>query len=117
MHACLPFSLLVLLGVAAIEPVHFHNQCRIYASEGILYHCRFEKVLDDNEKFDETGDNSGSTTIGRFARKLLLEQEFHDTMLPRLPVPIAREIQKNLDERPKVNCQANVRSGKKSTSH
>ncbi|KAL3927731.1 MAG: hypothetical protein SGPRY_002687, partial [Prymnesium sp.] len=63
---------------------------------------RTSRVLDDNEKFDETGDNSGSTTIGRFARKLLLEQEFHDTMLPRLPVPIAREIQKNLDERPKV---------------
>lgn len=62
---------------------------------------RFEKVLDDEEQLDEVGDNS-MTTIGRFARKLLLEQEYHDTMLPRLPVPVQREIQKKLEERPPV---------------
>ena len=37
-------------------------------------HSRFEKYLDDKESFDEAGDGSGTTTVGAFIRKLLLEQ-------------------------------------------
>eukprot|EP00326_Haptolina_ericina_P000151 CAMPEP_0181219698 /NCGR_PEP_ID=MMETSP1096-20121128/28429_1 /TAXON_ID=156174 ORGANISM="Chrysochromulina ericina, Strain CCMP281" /NCGR_SAMPLE_ID=MMETSP1096 /ASSEMBLY_ACC=CAM_ASM_000453 /LENGTH=297 /DNA_ID=CAMNT_0023312125 /DNA_START=59 /DNA_END=949 /DNA_ORIENTATION=- len=61
-----------------------------------------EKYIDDAETFDETGEQNASSSIpvGQFLRRILVEQEFHDTMLPRLPVPIARAIQKNLDENP-----------------
>ena len=58
-----------------------------------------EKYASDEEKFDEGGEGN-EVTIGRFVRRLLTEQEFYDTMLPRLPVPIAREMQKKLDELP-----------------
>ena len=61
---------------------------------------RFDKLLDDEETFNESGDGGSQTSVGRFVRKILLEQEYHDTMLPRLPVPVARDIQKKLDERP-----------------
>lgn len=37
-------------------------------------------------------------TIGKLCRMLLTEQKFQGTMLPRIPVPIARDLDKKLKE-------------------
>ena len=57
----------------------------------------YEPYVHDSESFSEEG-NSQSTTIGAWLRRLLTDQEYHDTMLPRLPVPVARDILKKLEE-------------------
>ncbi|KNC86058.1 hypothetical protein, variant [Sphaeroforma arctica JP610] len=44
--------------------------------------------------------NSPETTIGSFIRRLLTEQKYYNTIMPRIPVPVARELQKHLDETP-----------------
>jgi len=95
---------------AQIERLLSHSDSSFIRAIGLLYlrHCCdpkqlfewYSAYLDDTETFDEVGDGSGTTTVGQFCRKLLTEQEFHDTMLPRLPVPIARDIQKKLDDSP-----------------
>ena len=50
----------------------------------------------DEEVLSEEG-NHIKTTIGAWLCRLLAEQEYHDTML-RLPVPVARDVAKRLDE-------------------
>ena len=56
-----------------------------------------EPYLHDDEKFSEEG-NSTMTTIGEWLRRLLIDQEYHDTMLPRLPVPVAKDHTQKLAE-------------------
>ena len=57
-----------------------------------------EPHINARDQLSEQGDEV-TTTLGRFVQKLLLEQEFHDCMLPRLPVPVAREMEKNIAEK------------------
>ncbi|KAJ3093158.1 PRP38 pre-mRNA processing factor 38 domain-containing protein B [Quaeritorhiza haematococci] len=61
----------------------------------------FDTYLDDDEEVVvEGGPKPRSMTMGRLCRDLLTEQKWIGTMLPRIPVPIAREIEKKLKERP-----------------
>ena len=54
-------------------------------------------VADPEELYVEGADGPVST-IGRWLRGLLTEQEYHGTMLPRLPVPVARDVLAKLHE-------------------
>ena len=56
-----------------------------------------EPHLHDQEKFSVLGDGF-AIPVGRFVTQLLTQQEFHDVMLPRLPVPVKREIDAKLNE-------------------
>ncbi|KAJ9059128.1 hypothetical protein DSO57_1005631 [Entomophthora muscae] len=59
----------------------------------------FEPYLEDDEEFTLTkGPRAPVVTIGKFCMLLLEEQKFLGTMLPRIPVPIAKEIEKSLSE-------------------
>ncbi|KAL1934080.1 hypothetical protein VTP01DRAFT_6262 [Rhizomucor pusillus] len=59
----------------------------------------FQYYLDDDEEIDLTsGPNPQKSTIGKLCRMLLTEQKFLGTMLPRIPVPIARDLEKKLKE-------------------
>ena len=49
------------------------------------------RYVDDREKFSEFG-NDRVTTIGAFVRRICMEPDYHGTKLPRLPVPVARDI-------------------------
>ena len=57
----------------------------------------FEPYAKDSEEFSETGDTN-MITMSRFIKRILTELDFHDTMLPRLPVPVQREIQKAFED-------------------
>ena len=57
-----------------------------------------EKYLDDEEKLSPQGDQS-QQTIGVWLRGLLTDLEYYDTMLPRLPVPVVRELAEKFKER------------------
>ncbi|KAJ3014016.1 PRP38 pre-mRNA processing factor 38 domain-containing protein B [Thoreauomyces humboldtii] len=60
----------------------------------------FEPYLDDEEDLSvEAGQKPRSITIGRFLNGLLTENKWLGTILPRIPVPIARDIEKKLAER------------------
>ena len=37
-------------------------------------------------------------TIGKLCRMLMTEQKYQGTMLPRIPVPIARDLAKKMEE-------------------
>jgi pre-mRNA-splicing factor 38B len=54
-------------------------------------------VADPEELYVEGADGPVST-IGRWLRGLLTEQEYHGTMLPRLPVPVARDVLAKMHE-------------------
>ncbi|KAH6598689.1 hypothetical protein BASA50_003724 [Batrachochytrium salamandrivorans] len=60
----------------------------------------FEPYLDDEEELPvRAGPNPKTMTIGSFCRAILTEQKWFETMLPRIPIPIARDIEKKLRER------------------
>lgn len=56
----------------------------------------FERYVDDAEPFAHEHDPSSKTTIGEYARKLLTELQYYNTMLPRIPVMIERGIKVKL---------------------
>ncbi|KAI9323187.1 PRP38 family-domain-containing protein [Dichotomocladium elegans] len=59
----------------------------------------FSYYLDDEEEFDMTGGaRAEKCTIGKLVRMLITDQKFQGTMLPRIPVPIARDLNKKLEE-------------------
>ncbi|KAI8909388.1 putative RNA binding protein [Powellomyces hirtus] len=61
----------------------------------------YEPYLDDDEELQvEAGPKPRSMTMGHFLRELLTENKWIGTILPRIPVPIARDIEKKLRERP-----------------
>ncbi|TPX32824.1 hypothetical protein SmJEL517_g04168 [Synchytrium microbalum] len=61
----------------------------------------FEPYLDDEEEVQsEAGPRPRSITIGKMVNDLLTQQKWIGTVLPRIPVPIARDIEKKLKERP-----------------
>ncbi|KAI8812647.1 PRP38 family-domain-containing protein [Cladochytrium replicatum] len=60
----------------------------------------YEPFLDDEEEVQvEGGVKPRTITIGRMARDLLTEQKWIGTILPRIPVPVARSIAEKLKER------------------
>ncbi|KAJ1929012.1 hypothetical protein IWQ60_001555 [Tieghemiomyces parasiticus] len=60
----------------------------------------YEPYLDDDEVLTlQGGPNTKTSTIGKLCHILLTELKFNGTLLPRIPVPIARKIQENLDQR------------------
>ncbi|KAI9332267.1 PRP38 family-domain-containing protein [Pilaira anomala] len=59
----------------------------------------FQYYLDDEEEITiSSGPKPTKVTIGKFCRMLITEQKFQGTMLPRIPVPIARDLEKKLDD-------------------
>jgi len=62
----------------------------------------FENYVSDPEELYIQGDkvDKTTTTLGQFLRTLLKELNFHDTMLPRIPVAVSKEIQGKLQEMP-----------------
>lgn len=63
----------------------------------------FEQYVTDDEEFSP-GSNGRMTTMGVFVRDLLLDQYYFDTLFPRIPVPILRQITAHL-ERMKLPTQ------------
>ncbi|CAB4376800.1 unnamed protein product [Rhizophagus irregularis] len=60
----------------------------------------FEEYLDDEEEVQiQGGPRPVIITIGKMCRQLLTEQKWLGTILPRIPVPIAREIEQKLKEK------------------
>ncbi|KAJ7298741.1 hypothetical protein O6H91_Y444600 [Diphasiastrum complanatum] len=63
----------------------------------------FEQYVKDEEEFSP-GSNGKVTTMGLYVRDLLLHQYYFDTLFPRIPVPVLRQITANL-ERMKLPTQ------------
>ncbi len=63
----------------------------------------FEQYVKDDEEF-APGSNGRMTTMGVYVRDLLLNQYYFDTLFPRIPVPILRQITAHL-ERMKLSTQ------------
>eukprot|EP01134_Creolimax_fragrantissima_P007478 CFRG7478T1 len=60
-----------------------------------------EPYIDDEEPIKPGwAQNSAEITMGEFIRRLLTEQKYYNTIMPRIPVPVAREIHKHLEENP-----------------
>jgi pre-mRNA-splicing factor 38B len=59
----------------------------------------FQYYLEDEEEITiSSGQNPTKITIGKLCRMLITEQKFQGTMLPRIPVPIARDLEKKLKD-------------------
>jgi len=56
----------------------------------------FEPYVKDDEEFSP-GSNGRMTTMGVYVRDLLLGQYYFDTLFPRIPVPIMRQITAHLE--------------------
>lgn len=56
----------------------------------------FEPYIKDEEEFSP-GSNGRMTTMGVYTRDLLLGQYYFDTLFPRIPVPIMRQITAKLE--------------------
>lgn len=56
----------------------------------------YEQYVKDDEEF-APGSNGKKTTMGVYIRDLLLDQYYFDTLLPRIPVPILRQITTHLE--------------------
>lgn len=59
----------------------------------------FEAYLDDEEEIDAKAGGGASMTIGTMARNLLTKLEWFDTLFPRIPVPIQKQIEEKLKAR------------------
>ncbi|KAI8069056.1 PRP38 family-domain-containing protein [Gilbertella persicaria] len=59
----------------------------------------FQYYLEDEEVVQiSSGQNPTKVTIGKLCRMLITEPKFQGTMLPRIPVPIARDLEKKLQD-------------------
>ncbi|KAI8362650.1 PRP38 family-domain-containing protein [Blakeslea trispora] len=59
----------------------------------------FQYYLEDDEVVQiSSGQNPTKITIGKLCRMLITEPKFQGTMLPRIPVPIARDLEKKLQQ-------------------
>eukprot|EP00250_Pteridium_aquilinum_P016918 c23364_g1_i1 orf=318-1613(+) len=56
----------------------------------------YEQYVKDDEEF-APGSSGKKTTMGVYIRDLLLDQYYFDTLLPRIPVPILRQITTHLE--------------------
>ncbi|KAG5064253.1 hypothetical protein AAZX31_02G227100 [Glycine max] len=57
----------------------------------------FEPYVKDDEEFSP-GSNGRMTTMGVYVRDLLLGQYYFDTLFPRIPVPVLRQVVSNLEK-------------------
>uniref|UniRef100_A0A803Q2F0 Pre-mRNA-splicing factor 38 n=1 Tax=Cannabis sativa TaxID=3483 RepID=A0A803Q2F0_CANSA len=57
----------------------------------------FEPYVKDEEEFSP-GSSGRMTTMGAYVRDLLLGQYYFDTLFPRIPVPVMRQVTANLDK-------------------
>ncbi|XP_028800568.1 pre-mRNA splicing factor SR-like 1 isoform X1 [Neltuma alba] len=57
----------------------------------------FEPYVKDEEEFSP-GSNGRMTTMGVYVRDLLLGQYYFDTLFPRIPVPVMRQVVANLEK-------------------
>ncbi|XP_028087641.1 pre-mRNA splicing factor SR-like 1 isoform X1 [Camellia sinensis] len=57
----------------------------------------FEPYVKDEEEFSP-GSSGQVTTMGVYVRDLLLGQYYFDTLFPRIPVPVMRQIVSNLEK-------------------
>lgn len=53
---------------------------------------------DDEEVAISSGLHPTKVTVGQLIRMLIIEPKFQGTMLPRIPIPIARDLEKKLKE-------------------
>ncbi|KAI8890692.1 PRP38-domain-containing protein [Backusella circina FSU 941] len=67
----------------------------------------FQYYLEDEEEVEVTsGPKPQKMTIGQLCRSLITEQKFQGTMLPRIPVPIARDLTAKLEDYDRENKQS-----------
>ncbi|OIW02636.1 hypothetical protein TanjilG_24087 [Lupinus angustifolius] len=57
----------------------------------------YEPYVKDDEEFSP-GSNGRMTTMGVYVRDLLLGQYYFDTLFPRIPVPVLRQVVSNLEK-------------------
>ncbi|VAH03063.1 unnamed protein product [Triticum turgidum subsp. durum] len=57
----------------------------------------YEPYLKDDEEFSP-GSNGRMTTMGVYVRDLILGQYYFDSILPRVPVPVVRQVTTNLEK-------------------
>ncbi|KAL9259231.1 Pre-mRNA splicing factor SR-like 1-like protein [Drosera capensis] len=80
----------------------------------------FEPYIKDDEEFSP-GSNGKMTTMGVYLRDLLLGQYYFDTLFPRVPVPVLRQITANLEKmklsaKPSGTIGENSRHGSEDTA-
>ncbi|KNC97504.1 uncharacterized protein SPPG_09470 [Spizellomyces punctatus DAOM BR117] len=109
---CLLYKLWTLkLTVKQVQGLITHTDSAHIRALGFLYLryvCKpadlwgwYEPYLDDDEELQvEAGAKPRMMSMGRFLRELLTDNKWIGTMLPRIPVPIARDIEKKLKENP-----------------
>ncbi|KAJ4706848.1 pre-mRNA-splicing factor 38B [Melia azedarach] len=68
-----------------------------YAADAKTLWNWFEPYLRDEEEFSP-GSNGRVTTMGVYVRDLLLGQYYFDTLFPRIPVPVMRQVVTNLEK-------------------
>lgn len=96
----------ILLLTGNIYLMHFCSYIRALGFLYLRYVCApanlwdwFQYYLEDDEEITiSSGPNPTKVTIGKFVRMLITEPKFQNTMLPRIPVPIARDLEKKLQE-------------------
>ncbi|KAG8067342.1 hypothetical protein GUJ93_ZPchr0005g14604 [Zizania palustris] len=57
----------------------------------------YEPYLKDDEEFSP-GSNGRMTTMGVYVRDLILGQYYFDSLLPRVPLPVIRQVTSNLEK-------------------
>jgi hypothetical protein len=106
---CLLYKLFTLrLSVKQIRVLLRHKDSPYIRALGFLYlrfganprelWSWFEPYLEDDEPI-VLKYNSPPTTIGKFVRDLLTKPKFFDVVLPRIPVVVQREVDRQLNER------------------
>eukprot|EP00665_Eupelagonemidae_sp_cell47_P007724 gene7723-1736_t len=58
----------------------------------------FEPYLGEREMIAEAGVEKDAMALGQWLSRLLLEQEYHDTMHPRMPMPVLKDITAKIEE-------------------
>ncbi|XP_017626334.1 pre-mRNA splicing factor SR-like 1 isoform X1 [Gossypium arboreum] len=68
-----------------------------YAADPKTLWSWFEPYIKDEEEFSP-GSSGRMTTMGVYVRDLLLGQYYFDTLFPRIPVPVLRQVTSNLEK-------------------
>ncbi|CEG83273.1 hypothetical protein RMATCC62417_17226 [Rhizopus microsporus] len=107
---CLLFKLWTIrLTIRQIENLVEHGDSPYIRAIGFLYLryvCTpaklwdwFQYYLEDDEEIAiSSGLHPTKVTVGNLIRMLITELKFQGTMLPRIPIPIARDLEKKLKE-------------------
>jgi pre-mRNA-splicing factor 38B len=107
---CLLFKLWTLkLTIRQLENLVEHSDSPYIRAIGFLYLryvCApaqlwdwYQYYLEDDEEVAiSSGLHPTKVTVGQLIRMLIIEPKFQGTMLPRIPIPIARDLEKKLKE-------------------